>query len=77
MEQIKSPKSKMVTLILAVILGAIGAHRFYVGKVGTGILLLIVSVLSSGLFGFIWAVIDIIVIVFDKFEDRQGKVITS
>ncbi len=62
-----SAKSKMVTLILAIVLGAIGAHRFYVGKTGSGILYLF----TMGLFGFGW-IYDIIKIASGTFRDGLG-----
>lgn len=31
-------KSKMVALLLCIFLGGLGIHRFYVGKIGTGII---------------------------------------
>lgn len=34
-------KSKVTAGILAILLGAFGAHKFYLGKVGTGILYLV------------------------------------
>ena len=55
----------MVALLLCIFLGGIGAHRFYVGKIGTGILYL----LTGGLFGSGW-VIDIILIVAGSFKDQ-------
>ena len=50
-----SGKSFVATLILCILLGGLGVHRFYVGKVGTGIIML----LSLGGLG-IWQLLDII-----------------
>ena len=36
-----SPKSRLAAALLAWFLGVIGIHRFYVGKVGTGILMIL------------------------------------
>jgi TM2 domain-containing membrane protein YozV len=65
------PRSKTTALILAIFLGWIGAHRFYVGKSGTGLLMIVVVVCSLGL-GWIWTLIDIIMIATDKFVDSNG-----
>jgi len=35
------PKERMVAVILAFVLGGFGAHRFYVGNIGLGILYLL------------------------------------
>lgn len=55
-------KNKTIVLLLAVFFGYIGIHRFYVGKVKSGILYL----LTGGIFGIGWLV-DIILIATDKF----------
>lgn len=60
-----SDKSWVVTLILAIFLPV---HRFYVGKIGTGILYL----LTAGGLG-IWYIIDIVMILLDKFTDKEGR----
>ncbi len=62
-----SNKSFVTTLLLCVLLGGLGVHRFYVGKIGTGILML----LTLGGLG-IWALIDLIVIATQNFKDGQG-----
>ncbi len=63
-----SDKDAMITLLLALFVGWFGIHSFYVGKIGTGILML----LTFGLFG-IWTLIDIIVIACGNFKDADGK----
>lgn len=62
-----SPKSKIAAALLAFFLGYLGIHRFYVGKVGTGILYL----LTAGLFG-IGVLVDFIVILCGNFQDKSG-----
>lgn len=71
----KSEKSFVATLLLCFLLGSIGVHgvhRFYVGKIGTGILMLI----TLGGLG-IWFLIDIILICVQKFRDSKGLLITA
>lgn len=67
-----SEKDWLVTLLLCIFVGGLGAHRFYVGKIGTGILWLV----TLGLFGF-GTIIDLIIIIMGKFSDVQGNLILS
>jgi len=66
-ETAKSEKGFVPTILLCLFLGTLGIHRFYVKKIGTGILMLI----TFGALG-IWALIDLIVIICGKFKDKQG-----
>lgn len=68
----KSDKDWLVTLLLCWFLGAVGGHRFYVGKIGTGIL----QLLTLGGCG-IWVIIDLILVITGKFADAQGNVISN
>ncbi|MGV1099674.1 TM2 domain-containing protein [Thiovibrio sp. JS02] len=65
-----SPKSRLACLLLCLFLGALGVHRFYVGKTGTGILML----LSLGGIG-IWTLIDLVMIIVGSFKDKEGRVV--
>jgi len=68
----QSDKNWLATLLLCLFLGGIGVHRFYVGKVGTGILQLI----TLGGCG-IWTLIDLIMIITWSFTDKDGNKITN
>lgn len=62
-----SPYKWPTTFLLCFFLGSLGVHRFYVGKVGTGLLMLF----TLGGFG-IWVFIDFIIIVIGNFRDKSG-----
>ena len=65
-----SPKNKIVALILCIFLGIFGFHRFYVGKVGTGV----IYFFSYGLFGIGWLV-DLISILCGSFKDSNNLIL--
>ncbi len=83
-QQAVSDKSKLAAALLCVFLGTLGVHRFYLGRVGSGLLMLFSTVI--GLFatvvflGFgilsivgIWVFIDFILILCDNLTDAQGR----
>ncbi len=67
-----SIKKKSLALILCMLSGCIGVHRFYVGKTGTGILYLC----TFGLFG-LGTLVDFFVILFGNFRDAEGRKLSS
>ncbi|MBF0466537.1 MAG: TM2 domain-containing protein [Nitrospirae bacterium] len=67
-----SEKNRLVTLLLCFFLGAFGGHRFYVGKIGTGIAMLV----TFGGIG-VWALIDFVMIILGKFKDKNNLPITN
>ena len=62
-----STKSMVPAVLLCFFLGGFGIHRFYVGKIGTGILM----ILTFGGLG-IWVIIDFVRIIIGSFRDKQG-----
>jgi len=66
-----SQQDWLVALLLCFFIGIIGAHRFYVGKNGTGVLM----VFTLGGLG-IWTFIDLILIIVGKFKNKDGVTLT-
>ena len=62
-----SPKSLFGTMLLCGFLGYLGIHRFYVGKIVSGILML----LTFGGLG-LWLIIDLAMIAGGIFRDKHG-----
>ncbi len=67
-----SDKRILPTFLLCLLFGIFGAHRFYVGKVGTAILM----IFTIGGLG-IWATIDLIMIIVGAFTDVDGDKLTE
>lgn len=68
-----SPKSRLAAALLAFFLGGFGVHRFYVGKIGTGIAIILTI---GGFFG-IWPLIDLIMILVGSFKDKQERYVAN
>jgi TM2 domain-containing membrane protein YozV len=73
---------------LAFFLGQLGIHRFYVGKVGTGIVMLLLTIIGYATLSFvvgffvlavvgIWILVDFIMILMGKFKDKNGLLISK
>lgn len=72
MEENISNKSRLTVTLLAWFLGIFGAHRFYLKKTGTAVLML----LTGGGLG-IWALIDFIMAVSGQMKDKEGNLIKN
>ena len=84
-----STKSRIAAALFAWFLGTLGIHRFYIGKIGTGIMILVLGIVgwsTTWLLGFgyifltiagLWALIDFIIIVAGRMKDNGGKLIKN
>jgi hypothetical protein len=77
-DELCSDKLILPAFLLAFIIGPLGIHRFYVGKTGTGIAMLVLSITVIGLIvTIIWATVDWIMIVCGSFTDNEGRKLTQ
>jgi TM2 domain-containing membrane protein YozV len=67
-----SNKRLAPAFLLNSLLGVFGVHRFYVGKIGTGLL----QLFTFGGFG-LWAIIDHFLLAWGRFTDKAGNRITQ
>ncbi len=63
-----SDKSRAIALAVGGVLGIFGAHRYYLGKIGTGIL----QTVTIGGLG-LWWLYDMILLAFGSFRDAEGN----
>jgi TM2 domain-containing membrane protein YozV len=67
-------KKILPAFLLSFFIGVFGIHRFYVGKTGTGLIMLLISLTFFGLIiTSIWNLIDWIMIISGSFKDADGK----
>ena len=65
---IVSDKNFFLVATLCFLLGVFGVHRFYCGKIMSGVLM----PFTIGGLG-IWALVDFIIVCFGEFTDSQGR----
>ena len=58
----------LALFLLTFFVGVLGVHRFYVGKIGTGVLMLI----TLGGLG-VWFLVDLLLVVTGQFTDKDGQ----
>lgn len=59
-EQIPGADKKLVAGILAILLGGLGIHKFFLGYQKAGIIMLLVTILTCGFGGAIMGIIGIV-----------------
>jgi len=83
-----APKSKVLAIVLALFLGSLGIHRFYLGHNNTAIAMLCLWIaglatmcLSVGyillIAASIWALVDVVMIATDSLGDASGRPLTN
>lgn len=68
----ESPKSRLIAFLLCTFVGLIGVHRFYLGRVGSGIAM----IFTFGGLG-IWLLIDWIIILCGSFKDNDARIVSN
>lgn len=69
-----SQNNWLICLMLIIFLGFIWAHKFYVGRIKEGVIMLILTITVMGfLFSFVIWVIDLIQLLSGNFRDFEGK----
>lgn len=66
--KVESRRNFLPTFLLSLFLGGLGVDRFYLGKIGTGVL----KLLTFGGFG-LWYLIDLVLILSNSMTDKEGK----
>ncbi len=79
----KGSKSKMAAGLLAIFLGYLGVHNFYLGYTKKAVIQLLVSLLGAFLFGLgplamsIWAIVEAVNIFQGKITDADGNALSE
>ena len=66
-------KSRLAAGLLGIFVGGFGVHRFYLGYVGTGLIQILVTLVTFGI-GYVWGIIEGILILAGSFNrDARGR----
>jgi len=70
-----SSRKILPAFLLAWFVGLLGVHRFYAGRIGSGVAMLVLTITVFGIFiTMIWALVDLIILACGSFRDGDGVV---
>jgi len=72
-----SSRSRLIAVLLCFFLGAIGVHSFYAGKNTNGIIQIVITVVTLGTLGWVWPLIDFIMLLMGSYKDDEDKLILN
>ena len=67
----------LTTVLLCLLLGALGIHRFYTKNNDIAVLQLILGILTCGIVSVIWAIIDFILLVTGGYKTGDGRILKN
>ena len=69
-----SDRTILPAFLLCFFFGIFGAHRFYAGRTGSAVAMLVLFFLTLGVVPAFWMLIDLIILGTSSFRDGQGNV---
>lgn len=74
---VNPPKTFVATWLFSLFLGQLGIDRFYTGHVGLGVGKLLVTLFTFGFGGWVWQLVDLIMLLTGSFKDSDGRDLTG
>lgn len=71
-----SEKNMWWVLVIAIIFGMLGFHRFYIGKIGTGVVMILCTIVFFPI-SAVWLLIDILSIITGNMRDKDNLPISN
>ncbi|MGH8840260.1 MAG: DUF1707 domain-containing protein [Jiangellaceae bacterium] len=69
-----SDRTILPAFLLCFFFGIFGAHRFYAGRTGSAVAMLVLFFVTLGIVPTFWMLIDLIILATSSFKDGQGNV---
>lgn len=70
-------KDKIVCGVLAILIGTIGAHYYYMGKISGGLICLLISIVTCGLWGIITIIQGILMLTMTQTDFERKYVLNN
>jgi len=69
-----SDRTILPAFLLCFFFGIFGAHRFYAGRTGSAVAMLVLFFVTLGIVPTFWMLVDLIILATSSFKDGQGNV---